>query len=325
MIGEGAMEKQEKGIVYGLGRMFEKYREYIENRYNVIAYCDREKKFEWSILPDEIGQYEYEKIIVTSSHHFSEIVENLVTVWNVDKKNILSLKEIIGVPENEMNRDSWVKSKLMDLPEEGILLDAGAGEQKYKEYCRHLKYIAQDFGEYIPNEINDGLQMNSWNYSGISIKSDIIDIPLESSSVDVILCTEVFEHLKYPILAINEFSRLLKKGGKLLLTAPVCCLTHMAPYFYYNGFSEFWYKDILEEYGFEIVEMTKNGNYFDYLKQELFRVEEVAERYASRVLTVNEYDSILKTIDLLSECSRLGNKSNELLCFGIMVEAKKVK
>ncbi len=91
---------------------------------------------------------------------------------------------------------------------------------------------------------------------------DIIDIPLEDESVDIILCSEVFEHLKNPILAIKESSRLLKKGGRLLLTTPFCCLNHMAPYFYYNGFSEYWYKEYLNEYGFEIKEIIRNGNFF---------------------------------------------------------------
>ena len=90
-------------------------------------------------------------------------------------------------------------------------------------------------------------------------------MPLENESIDVILCTEVFEHLKNPILALKEFSRVMKKDGVLILTALFCCLTHMAPYFYYNGFSEYWYKEHLRDYGFTIVEFVRNGNFFKYL------------------------------------------------------------
>jgi SAM-dependent methyltransferase len=37
---------------------------------------------------------------------------------------------------------------------------------------------------------------------------------------DLIICTEVLEHVANPFLAINEIFRLLKKGGILLLSTP---------------------------------------------------------------------------------------------------------
>ncbi len=48
---------------------------------------------------------------------------------------------------------------------------------------------------------------------------------------------------------INEFSRLLKPGGKLILTAPNACLWRKGSYFFYSGFSNNWYKKILEDAG----------------------------------------------------------------------------
>ncbi len=47
----------------------------------------------------------------------------------------------------------------------------------------------------------------------MDIICDIIDMPLEDGSVDAILCSEVLEHLKNPILAIKEFGRILKRRG----------------------------------------------------------------------------------------------------------------
>lgn len=43
------------------------------------------------------------------------------------------------------------------IPGGKVLLDAGAREQRYKLFCNHLKYIAQDLGKYIPNEVTTGL------------------------------------------------------------------------------------------------------------------------------------------------------------------------
>ena len=36
-----------------------------------------------------------------------------------------------------------------------------------------------------------------------------------------------------------------------MLTAPFCCLSHMAPHFYYTGFSRHFYEKWLKELGFE--------------------------------------------------------------------------
>ena len=67
---------------------------------------------------------------------------------------------------------------------------------------------------------------NKWDTSGVNIVCDIVDMPLESESVDVILCSEVFEHLQDPVLAIKEFSRIIKKDGKLILSAVLQSHTH---------------------------------------------------------------------------------------------------
>src|SRR3989344_4184600 len=98
----------------------------------------------------------------------------------------------------------WVIKQLRGLPATETILDAGAGEQRYKKYCAHLKYISQDFGVYIPGEAGVGLHPKLWNAAGVDIVSDITKIPVKSGSFDNILCTEVLEHIPYPDLAIKE-------------------------------------------------------------------------------------------------------------------------
>ena len=46
------------------------------------------------------------------------------------------------------------------------------------------------------------------------------EIPLPENSVDLIIAAEVFEHLYSPINFIAQAARVLKPGGKLLLTTP---------------------------------------------------------------------------------------------------------
>jgi ubiquinone/menaquinone biosynthesis C-methylase UbiE len=132
------------------------------------------------------------------------------------------------------------------------------------------------------------------------------------------------EHLPNPTQAIKEFARLIKKDGFLVLTAPFCSLTHMAPYHYYTGFNKYFYEKHLTENGFEIIELIQNGNYFDFLSQELRRLNSVAVKYSNDKLRFWELPLLLLLFKSLKRFSRNDNSSQEILNFGIQVFAKKV-
>ncbi len=323
------MTGKSKVIIYGLGQMYEKQKCYIESRFEVIGYSDVRTNINMPggiIVPEDLVKYKYDYIYVTSYKYFVEIKKRLIElIGKENEEKIITYVNAFGDFRNSQVRDEWVIDKLLHIPAGKILLDAGAGQQRYKAYCSHLKYIAQDFGKYVPNEVDTGLQLDVWEYAGLNITCDIIDMPLDDESVDVILCTEVFEHLVNPMLALQEFSRILRSGGVMILTAPFCCLTHMAPYFYYNGFSEYWYQKNLEENGFRIKEFMHNGNYFKYISQELFRVNMMAERYCNAGLSSEEMETIIKSMDIMARLSNEDNGSNETLCFGNMVMAEKYK
>src|SRR6266516_3311142 len=123
---------------------------------------------------------------------------------------------------NEQRRIDWLKDVLGQIPSGNRILDAGAGEQQFRGLCSHLEYVSQDFAQYDGKGDEQGLQMGSWDQTNLDIVSDIASIPREDGSFDAVMCVEVFEHLPEPVLAIREFSRLLKEGGHLVITAPFC-------------------------------------------------------------------------------------------------------
>ena len=146
---------------------------------------------------------------------------------------------IVGT-KNLSNREVWLKKTLKQIPAGSRILDAGAGERQYKRFCAHLNYVAQDFAQYNGKGDSAGLQVGNWDQSSLDIISDITGIPEPDASFDAIMCVEVFEHLPEPIKAIQEFARLLKPGGYLILTVPFCSLTHFAPYHFYTGFNRYF-------------------------------------------------------------------------------------
>jgi SAM-dependent methyltransferase len=120
------------------------------------------------------------------------------------------------------------------------LLDAGAGGLRNKPLFSHLSYVSQDICQYEGKGDGDGFHTGKWDTKHIDLICDIAKIPEEDNSFDVILCSEVFEHLPDPILALDEFARLLKPGGLLIITAPFASFVHFAPYHYCSGFSRYW-------------------------------------------------------------------------------------
>jgi len=225
---------------------------------------------------------------------------------------------------NRSDREAWLERTLKQIPAGSRILDAGAGEQQYKRFCKHLNYIAQDFAQYDGKGDGRGLQRGSWDQSKLDIISDITSIPAPDASFDAIMCVEVFEHLPEPLKALQEFKRLLRPGGYLIITAPFCSLTHFAPYHFYTGYNRYFYEKHLPAHDFEIIELKANGNYFEYLAQEIRRLQWTAQCYAMRHrLSALDWLAINKCLSLLGSLSKNDCGSAELLSFGYHVLAKK--
>jgi len=239
------------------------------------------------------------------------------------KKYLKFLSPDIG-KRNQQTRDEWLEKTLKSIPAGSRILDAGAGTQQYKKLCKHLQYVSQDFAQYDGAGDSAGLQINNFDYGNLNIISDINSIPEPDASFDAIMCTEVLEHVPNPILAIKEFSRLLKSGGALILTAPFCSLTHFSPYHFFSGFNAYWYKKHLPEYEFKILHLIPNGNFFEFVAQELGRTESIAKRYSGKRTRLHEKIAILILKNMLRRFSKEDTNSSELLCYGYHVFAKKI-
>ena len=216
---------------------------------------------------------------------------------------------------NERNRQDWLKRTLATLPLGARILDAGAGELRNRVHCQHLEYVSQDFCQYEGEAggLNEGLQSKSWNTTRIDLVSDITAIPAPDASFDAVLCSEVLEHVPDPTHALDEFSRLLKVGGRLILTAPFASLVHQAPYYYCTGFSRYWYEYHLTKRGFEIKELSPNGDWFAFCKQELMRLGATGRRYGLWTWPLAYALSLLGAVYFKTCVTR---RADDLACFG---------
>lgn len=218
---------------------------------------------------------------------------------------------------NQHERDEFVIQELEKIPPGNNLLDAGCGSQRYRQYCLHLEYLAQDFGQYTVDTkkmIGSGKAQQNYKYGQLNYIGDIWRIDEVDNYFDSILCTEVLEHIPFPIETIREFGRLLKPEGRLILTAPSNCLRHMDPYFYYTGFSDRWYEKVLSDNGFKVERITQVGDYYRWVAVEIFRTAKINSIIAKIILLPAIIYYSLKSKTVFSENS---------LCMGYHVVAIK--
>src|SRR4051812_8914731 len=113
---------------------------------------------------------------------------------------------------NIERRREWVAAQAASTPAGARVLDVGAGIGQYRSLFAHCEYHAHDFA--MERDTRG-------RYTPLDYESDITAIPVPDASYDVVLCTEVLEHVPDPVAAIREMSRVLRPGGRLLLSAPL--------------------------------------------------------------------------------------------------------
>lgn len=158
---------------------------------------------------------------------------------------------------NRKRREQWMIKQANNVPDDSKVLDVGAGGCPHRKLFGHCEYFSQDFVQLSDNQIQ-----NQLGYGKIDFVSDIINIPVPDKSFDVVLCTEVIEHVPDPISAIKEIARILKPGGTLLITAPLQSGLHQEPYHFYGGYTKYWYLKFLKENNFSDIDIEPNGSLY---------------------------------------------------------------
>jgi SAM-dependent methyltransferase len=120
--------------------------------------------------------------------------------------------------------ESEVRLVAETLKDGQVVLDAGAGEARHRQYFRRGQYVALDSGS------GD----SKWDYSRLDICGDLESIPMRSDSVDRILCMVVLEHTRNPGQVLSEFARVLKPEGELVMVVPFLWEEHQAPRDYFR-------------------------------------------------------------------------------------------
>jgi SAM-dependent methyltransferase len=125
------------------------------------------------------------------------------------------------------------------------LLDLGCGNKPYKEYYPPGEVVGADVSQSSLGCVDVIIQPNG-------------PLPFADGSFESILCTQVLEHVEDPHLLIQETCRVLRPGGKMILTCPFIWELHERPHDFLR-FSEYWLTKYLTEAGFEVEALHRQG------------------------------------------------------------------
>jgi ubiquinone/menaquinone biosynthesis C-methylase UbiE len=192
----------------------------------------------------------------------------MATIIDIGKKILAApifdrLRYVIHYPQIVVN-EFIIKEARQEIPAKSKILDVGAGGVRFKQYFSDCEYLTQDFGEYKDSE-------GKFQYGQIDYVGDATDIPVESGMFDVVICTDVIEHVQKPEMVLKEISRVLKPGGRVYLTSCLVSGVHQPPHHYYSGFTRFWYQKYLSDHDFKNISIRTQKGFFAFYSNETLR------------------------------------------------------
>lgn len=159
---------------------------------------------------------------------------------------------------NVLDQIEMMKQAQATFGSDSRVLDAGAGEGRYRRFLEHARYTAVDFG----------LGDSSWDYRSLDSLADLHHLPFQAAVFDGAVCTQVIEHVRYPEGVIRELARVLKPGGHLFLSAPQGWHQHQKPHDYFR-FTSFALEAMFRDASLRPVYIRPMGGYFWALSYEL--------------------------------------------------------
>lgn len=131
-----------------------------------------------------------------------------------------------------------IKAFAATVTEHDRVVDLGCGDKPYAS-------LFSTAAEYIGVEIEPGPQVN--------VVAPAWKLPFPDAHVDVLLATQVLEHVSKLPETVAEIKRVVKPGGKIFISAPLTFIEHGTPYDYWR-FTQYGFRYLFRE--FTIIKIT---------------------------------------------------------------------
>ena len=170
----------------------------------------------------------------------------------------------------------------------GRVLDVGCGSRPYERLVPATEYVGLE----LDTPENRRTKLADVYYDGRAL-------PFPDGSFDAVISNEVLEHVFEPEAFVGEIARVLKPGGRLLLTVPFVWDEHEQPRDY-GRYSSFGLAALLQKHGFSILKQRKTAanvaTIFQLLNAYLYKI----------TVTRNLYVNLGTTLVLMAPFNLLG-------------------
>lgn len=152
----------------------------------------------------------------------------------------------------------FIRSEAIPLMKPGMkVLDAGSGKLP-EQYLR---------GEILATGAT--LHTCDLNFGpGVDFEADVSNLPFGDGTYDIVLNTQVLEHVRDPGKVCMELARVLRPGGLLFLTTPQSSPLHNLPWNFFN-FTHLGLGILMDAAGLKMEKVQAQGGHFALLAFEL--------------------------------------------------------
>ena len=122
-----------------------------------------------------------------------------------------------------------------NVPDTAVVLDLGAGPGQFSDLTDRFKtLISMDFRAFAP----------------VNVVADLTGkLPLRDASLDLVMASNVLEHIPDTKELLAEVKRVLKPGGRFVATIPFMMRVHQKPYDF-NRYTNYQLDALLEDASF---------------------------------------------------------------------------
>ena len=191
-----------------------------------------------------------------------------------------------------------------------LVLDVGSGSSPYKEAFAREIYVSMDID----------------SQSNVDIIGDVCCLPFKGDTADVIVLTEVLEHVRDTREGFRELNRVLSQGGYLVLTIPLLWGIHDRVDYY--RWTDAGLKVQLAEYGFDVLKLENSGGIFNCLGEMLRQIpyqlfgpySPASRNWLKYGLVFLSFLWLIPVVGLLRALDRFDTKKNFTLGYSVLAQ-----
>ncbi|MEW6508095.1 MAG: class I SAM-dependent methyltransferase [Bacteroidota bacterium] len=162
----------------------------------------------------------------------------------------------------EYQRRYQTMFNLHEIKKNENILEVGSGGSHALEFIKSSKYYPLDISTHNLKKMK-----NIYSRVFFPVSGNVYNLPFEADSFDLIILSEVLEHLDNPEKALRQIYRVLKKNGSFVISVPykevlsyqICihCNQITPTNAHLHSFDEDNLESLLNEIGFNIIKRTK--------------------------------------------------------------------